>query len=415
MIKLDILTDNKELASICKLYWEVDSNLKFVHKVSVLAELSRIDKAKLPSVIKEACNAYVSDWNCASCEKSFLFSKRNDFTKKRPYLLNGSYRQQSFLCSECEKKRRDREIEERKQQEEVTRKAREAIKIELRQKISEVYSLSHRKPLDTASLSLTDIIYLISILRGACENLTKIMPVSMFEQPLTADSDFSTEIIEQLHQNELIYVHPDTEPEAFVNDEITRFYIYHVYYAPSISQLTPDDPKRLVTELHKLVNDEWSEEWCQEALELWRKVALSECKEYLYFVLNEHHFEFSAGEKTTQYLDFVLQNFSTAQVFNTIWRAAEKAAAYYQREKISKRQAANTAVTYIQKYSERVIAENWEIKPYKRNYKCPQAIISEVLYNFALKLGEAGFETIPNIETIRAKKLKSANIKTEYC
>jgi hypothetical protein len=412
MLKLEIITDNKELASICELYWEVDSNLDFVHKVVELAELSKIDKAKLPSAIREACDAYVSDWKCSGCERPFVFSGRSDFTKSRSYLLNGSYRQQSFLCSSCEKKRRDREIEEKKQQEEAARKAREAVENELRKKIREVYDLSNRQPVDVQSLSLTDAIYLISILRGAYENLTKIIPISMLEQPLSADKDFSTEIIKHLHESRLIYVHPDTEPEAFVNDDISQFYIYHVYYAPPISQSTPDDPKSLVTELHKLVNDEWSEEWCQEALGIWKKVALSECKEYLLFVLDEHHFEFSPGENTTQYLEYALENFSTAQVFNTIWRAAKDAAAYYQREKISKRQAANAAIASIQKYSERAIAENWEIKPYKRNYKCPQTIISEVLYNFALKLGEDGFQSIPNIETIRSKKLRSSSPKT---
>jgi hypothetical protein len=412
MLKLEILTDNKELASICELYWEVDSNLDFVHKVGELSELAKIDKAKLTSVIRESCNAYVSDWKCSGCQKPFVFSGRSDFTKNRSYLLNGSYRQETFLCGECEKKRREREIEERKQQEEAARKAREVIEIELRKKIRENYDLSNRQPIDIKSLSLKDAIYLTSILRGAYENLTKIMPVSMFDQPLTADKDFSTEIIKHLHQNGLIYVHPDTEPEAFVNNDISQFYIYHVYYAPPISQSSPDDPKSLVTELHQLINAEWSEEWCQEALDIWKKVALSECKEYLLFVLDEHHFEFNPGEKTTQYLEYALSNFSTAQVFNTIWRVAKDAAAYYQREQISKRQAANAAIASIQKYSERAIAENWEIKPYKRNYKCPQAIISEVFYNFALKLGEDGFQIIPNIETIRSKKLESSKSNT---
>ena len=412
MLKLEINTDNKELASICELYWAVDSKLDFVHKVVELAELFKIDKTKLPSAIREACKAYVRDWKCSGCERPFVFTGRSDFTKIRSYLLNGSYRQQSILCSSCEKKKRDREIEERKQQEEVVRKARETVENELRKKIHEVYDLSNRQPIDIKSLSLIDAIYLISILRGAYENLTKIIPISMLEQSLSADKDFSAEIINHLHGNELIYVHPDTEPEAFANNDISQFYIYEVNYAPPISQLTPDDPKSLVTELHKLVNDDWSEEWCQEALDIWKKVALSECKEYLLFVLHEHHFEFSPGEKTTQYLEYALENFSTAQLFNTIWRAAKDAAAYYQREKITKRQAANAAIASIQKYSERAIAENWELKPYKRNYKCPQAIISEVFYNFALKMGEDGFQSIPNIETIRSKKLRSSNPKT---
>lgn len=414
MLQLEIITENKELASVCELYWEVDSDLNFVHKVAELAELAGVDKAKLTSVIREACHATISDWKCSSCEKPFVFSGRSDFTSNRFILLNSAYRQHTFLCSDCEKIRREKEVEEKKQQAEAARKAREAAEIEVRKKIREIYDLSRRRPTEIQSLSLTDAIYLISILRGgAYENLTKIMPVSMFEQSLTADDDFSAEIIIHLHDNKLIYVHPDNEPEAFEKDNVSTFYIYKVYYAPPISATSPDEPKALVTELFNLVNGEWSEEWCQEALKLWKKVALSECKEYLLFVLNEHHFEFSPGEKTTQYLEFALEHFSTAQVFNTIWRAAKDAAAYYQREEgISKRQAANAAIASIQRISERAVAENWEIKPYGRNYKCPQALVSEVLYNFALKLGDEGFQSIPNIETIRAKKLAHSNPNT---
>jgi hypothetical protein len=238
------------------------------------------------------------------------------------------------------------------------------------------------------------------------------MPVSMFEQPLSSADDFSTEMINHLINNRLIFVHPDNEPEAFTKDNIRTFYTYRVYYAMPVSQTSPDDPRALVTELLDIVNEQWSEEWCQEALKIWKKVALSECKEYLLFVLNEHHFEFSPGEKTTQYLEYALEHFSTAQVYNIIWRAVKDAAAYFQREDVSKRQAANAAIASVQRISERAIAENWDIKPFGRNYKCQRALVSEVLYNFALKISDEGFQLIPNIETIRAKKMVPSNPNT---
>lgn len=413
MLQIEIITENKDLASICKLYWEVDSDLNFVHKVGELAELAKIEKNKLTSVVREACHATISDWKCSNCGKPFVFSGRTEFTKNRSLLLNSTYRQYSFLCVNCEKIKQEKEAEEKKKQIEAAKKARELAEIEIRKNIRERYDLEKRPLIDVQELSLTDAVYLISILRGgAYENLTKIIPVSMFERSLSSDEDFSTEIINHLHKNRLIYVHPDTEPEAFEKDNISTFYTYRVYYAPPVSQTAPDDPKVLVTELLKRVNGEWSEEWCQEALEIWKKVAQSECKDYLLFVLKEHHFEFSPGEKTTQYLEYALEHYSTGQVYNTIWRAAKDAAAYYQREGVSKRQAANAAVAAIQRISERAIAENWEIKPFGRNYKCPQALISEVFYNSALKLGDEGFQLIPNIETIRAKKLAPSNPKT---
>lgn len=240
---------------------------------------------------------------------------------------------------------------------------------------------------------------------GAYENLSKIMPLAMFDNPLSPTEDFTTEIIKHLHNKSLLYVHPDSEPEAFVNDDISRFYIWHVYYAPPTSTKSPKNPSGLFNELLSLMKGDWSEEWCEEAFALWKRVALEEAIEYLLFVLNEHHFEFSPGEKTNQYLEYALQNFSTAQVFNTIWRAAKDAAAYYQREGISKRQAANAAIASIQRISERAVAEEWEIKPFGRNFKCPQTMISEVLYNSAIKLGEEGFTLVPNLEIIKSKKL----------
>jgi hypothetical protein len=406
MIKIKIFTENKEIISVCELYWTLDSNLNFLHNISELAELAKIDKLKIPAIVKKSCNAYVNDWICVDCEEPHVSSSRSDFIGKRSSLLNASYLQNSFVCSECRQKRRIKDIKEKEKEDELTKKVLEAVDIELRKEIQETYQLSNRELLNIQSLSLTDAIYLISILRGgADETLTQIYPVSTFVQPLSSDDDFSSAIINYLHNKELIFVHPESEPKAFVNDDISRFYIYHVHYAPPLSQLSPDNPKSLVTELFNLVNAEWSEEWCQEALEIWKNVALHECKEYLMLSLKEHHFDFSLSEKTTQYLEYALEHFSTAQVYNTIWRAVKDAAAYYQRERISKRHASNLAISSIQRISERAIAENWDIKPYKRNYKCPPALVSEVLYNLALKLGDDGFQVIPNIETIRAKKL----------
>jgi hypothetical protein len=40
MLQLEIVTESKELATICALYWEIDKNLNFVHKVGELSELA---------------------------------------------------------------------------------------------------------------------------------------------------------------------------------------------------------------------------------------------------------------------------------------------------------------------------------------------------------------------------------------
>jgi len=415
MIEVDILTSDKELATICELYWEINDEFEFVHKVAELAELAGVDKFRFSTLVKESCCAHIPDWNCDDCGRPYTFSSRSDFTSKRKYLKDNAYHQHSFVCSDCQKTRREIETRKRKEQEEAARRAKEIADEKMRKKIRETFELSKRPHTDISSLSLRDLVYLYSILIvGAFENLTKIMPVAMFEQPLAPTKEFTSEIVNSLFDNRLIFIHPDTEPEAFVKDDLSRFYTWHVYYAPPVSSKELDNPSVIMQEILWRINEDWHEEWYQEAVELWRRIALEECKEYLLFVLNEHHLEFNPGKKTSQYLEYALQHFSTAQVFNTIWRSAKDAAAYYQRESISKRQAANSAVASIRRIIERAIAEEWEIKPFRRNYKCPQSVLSAAFFNTVLRVGDDGFQISPNIEIVREKRcVKSTPIEDD--
>ena len=342
MIKIEILTRDKELAAICELYWEINEDFEFVHKVAKLAELASIDKYKFSALVKESCSAYVPDWICDECGKPYTFSSRTNFISKRKTLKDNTYQQYSFVCSDCQRIRREIETRKRKEQEEEDRRAKKISNEKMRKKIRETFDLSKRPHTNIYSLSFRDLVYLYGILIvGAFENLSKIMPVAMFEQPLAPTEEFTSEIVGYLFENRLIFIHPDTEPNAFVKDGSLQFYTWRVFYAPPVSSNGPDNQNAIMQEILMRINGVWPEEWFQEAVELWKQIALEECKEYLLFVLKEHHFEFSPGKKTTQYLKYALQYFSTAQVFNTIWRSAKDAAAYYQRGNISRRQAAN--------------------------------------------------------------------------
>ena len=404
MLKVEIITQDEELAAICKMYWQVDEEWRFVYRVGDLAKLTNIEspRTRLPQTIREACYAYVEGWKCTRCDNPHKFYVRSDLPK------HSSDIGKPGLCNDCKAKERiEKAAEERKRLEDAER-ARQEIRSKMREKIQESYDLSKTRPISHVyRLSLTDAIYLISIMRGAYEDLKKIKPIDLFEQPLAATNDLKKEIILQAHANGLIFVHPDSEPDAFVDETLDRFYLYKVIYAPMVTEKSMVDAKTLVTDLHQYASQPWTEEECEEALVVWKKIALSECMEYLLFVMNEHQFEFTPGEKTTQYLEFALQHFSTGQVYNIIWRAVKDAAALFMRERgISKKHAANTAISAIQRTAERAISEKWDLKPYRRNYKTRQSIISEVFYNFASMLGDSGFETVPNIESIHAKKLE---------
>lgn len=404
MLQLEFSTTDAGQISACQLYWELDAHLQFVHAASDVAQATGIDEFRLAAAVREVSRAFVPDWTCSRCGKPRTFDGRTEFNKERSKLLQGTYRQYPFVCKDCQAELREAEVAERDRQEAQARADREAIDTDKRRRIPAMYRLEDIPPVGVETMTLTDSLYLTSVMRGgASENLSKIAPVSLFERPLSPDNDLTVEMLRHLVQRGLLHPHPDSEPAAFV-DDLSGFYTLQVHYAPPILRARDEQPQDVLPVLHRLITGPWPGAWYDEALTLWKKVAVAECKEFLLFVLKEHHLELNPGEKTMQNLQRALQRFSSAQVFNVIWRAGRDAAAYYQRGGVSRRQAANAAVAALERLPERAAAEGWDLKPFGRNYQLPQSIVSEVLYNLALQLGDAGFTLVPNMETIRARK-----------
>jgi hypothetical protein len=195
----------------------------------------------------------------------------------------------------------------------------------------------------------------------------------------------------------LIFVHPNSDIYAFnfEGEECKSFNLDKVFWVlprggngVSAQQFIADTEDLLKTE-------EWPAGWCEEAYILWKRIALEECLQYLEMVLEEHKLPFNPGEKTNLMFSHVLEKYSVAQAYNFIWRAAKDAAAFYQRGGVNKQHAANTVVGAIQRQAERALSEGWEVKAYHRDFRCPQSMISQVLFNTSLQIGDIGFTQPP--------------------
>jgi hypothetical protein len=193
--------------------------------------------------------------------------------------------------------------------------------------------------------------------------------------------------------------------DAFIYEEdgsfSGRYYIFYVAYSfPEIHSLQDglciDDPEELISALENIFLEmDWPNSWYDQCIPLWKEVALNECLQYLDLCMNKHSFEFSPGEKTQRVIENALSTFSTAQVFNFIWGSARNAAAYYMRERIPKRQAANSVVGAIQRRADRARAEGWDVKPYRRDWDCPQTMFSRMFFDVVLQIGDDGFNKPP--------------------
>jgi hypothetical protein len=383
MIVLKFKSENDNLIRLSQKYWELDSEFKFVYRVNDLAEEFGVSPYSLNKLISEHCEAFSTVIVCENCGKQDVFFSRSDFQEHHRLFR----KKKTWLCSDCSFARQSHEVEVRL----VLERKRQAL-------IREHYSLSRRSPSNIKALSFENAVYLLSFIRYAgTEDLDFAWPFQSIDEPFAPTKDFEYDILKQLYRAGVIYVHPESKPSAFEfeNDLPNTFYLNRVMWALPIHEKTADT-KGVVEELEEIFRTmNWPEDWHDQQIDLWRKIALQECLQYLNVTTSEHGFSFNPGEKTELVFKNLLEDYSVSQAYNLVWRAVKDAAAFYMRERVSKKHAANTVVGSIQRQLDRARAEGWEIKKYRRDRRCPQSMISQVLYDTVLQIGEDGFNRPP--------------------
>lgn len=108
-------------------------------------------------------------------------------------------------------------------------------------------------------------------------------------------------------------------------------------------------------------------------------------------------FKFNPGKKTNVVLKDLLNNFSTSQIYGIIWSGVTSATRYLQEGNITRRQATNSVITNCQRYGEKALLENWNVKHFNRTKNCQQSVISKYFFNRVMQIGDAGFTEIPRV------------------
>lgn len=381
LIRLELLTSDDDSIQICTRYWEVDEQGNFTYKLSDLAKMQNLSSRELSKFVSQSCQALSIKDVCSGCGTPYVYKSRSDFQERI------RYHRDDWLCANC------------MEQERVRQRALQ-IAEEERQRtlINTNFSSVEKIPIDLSQLTFEHAVYLLSLIRlAASEDFSHIVPLRLTTEPLTLTENFSYEVIRQLFHHKIIYICPQSPIDAFVfeNGNIERFYLDRVSWDLPISSKSQNS-QGLIEELEAVFrNENWPETWRNEWRALWKKIALQECLQYLEVGLNEHGLSLKPGEKTYLVLNGALEQYSVAQVYNMIWRAVRDAAAFYLRERVPKQHAANTVIGSIQRQADRAKAEGWDVKSYRRDFRCPQSMISQVLFDTALQIGEKGFNSPP--------------------
>jgi hypothetical protein len=400
LVEVVIETDESEVAELCELYWAVNSSGQYQCTVKELTQRFGLRSGQVNELVRNYSRAYTADRRCPNCEKGFLVQTRSELaTYQRLPVSN---------CKEC----RAELVAMRERQTAEVDAARRAV-------IISNFPIAESNSISVSDLDLRSAMTLFALVRdNPYYEVGIIAPLSARAQQLAPTHHLGVELTTSVFGRGLILIHPTSSPiDAFEWDGESlgsQFYPTKAAYYLSGSGQPVSRLSRLATDLEALHQyNSWPTSWCNELESFWKELAVAECEAYLIFCLDRHGLDFNPGAQTKATIDKALQWFTIGQIFNLIWRAARDAAAYLARERVSKQQAANSAVTRLRTSIERAYAEGWSLQPYGRDSRLQVSAISHLLFTSSLALSDPlSFNPISD-SSLSAKKLQWGKLSAE--
>lgn len=365
---IEIYSNDETIIKICQDYWQTDNNGEYIKTTTQIGKENNISIHEVTKLAKNYSSFYSEDIFCTICEEAYIFESRNEFKISKSI--------KNWTCDLCKNEIKQNEIDE---------------KLKILNKNTEEFK---KQKLDLVSISPRLLVYLAAFFRFASdEDLETTSPFSKIKElRFSPNESNDLDLIKSIYAANLICVSPISDLNSITLSENNgySFYIDKVKFIPPSENPIAfiNNLEDFITSTNFLIKNQ------KEIEDLAYELARHECLFYLSYVLNEHGLNYSPGEKTILVIDKCLKEFSVAQIYNFIWRAGKDAAAFYLRQRVSKDHAAKTVVSNIERQLERSLSNNWEVKPYKRNYEYPQSILSRVLFNSILKTDDGGF-TMP--------------------
>lgn len=314
------------------------------------------------------------------------------WNKKKPFCAICGHTDEIICkCNYC--------IAEREKVRKLNEERKVRILQEKREKIKKVYDLNI-VPVNYSELNFREKVFLGALLRTSLsEDMEVILPLNDAERELAPTIGYIKEILSYLIGRGVISVDSNSSIDAFLDSNEEKdiefpnvYYITMVKYRINI--VGDEDIKNI---LSKIINPKsFSDADKEDALNIWKEIALEECIEYFEYQMKSVRFDFNIGEKTIAIFKDLLENFSVSQIYGIIYKSVANATKYYQESSVSKKQAANSVIGGCQRYAERAMINNWELAKYSRIKELPQSMISEFFFDRVIGVGSLGFNMPPS-------------------
>ena len=281
-----------------------------------------------------------------------------------------------------------------------------------RNRIQEIIADTRPKAKKFETLTIKEKIYLGALLRAnIAEDNRHLKPLYQSTDKLAPTEEYTTKIARYLYDQELIYFSPDHLDGITLIDD--KRFSWSLSYCSFSINLTSESYS--IAEILELLQypEMIDSKDVLEAYEVWTEIAFYEGLEYLYKKLD--YFELPSeyiGDKSKQSLLKALESCSVSELFNHIWSAVKNAAAQNQRKEINRRHAVNMIAGSITRRVERALSDGWDIKGYHRDYELPQSIISELMGNRLLRVGEKVFTERMSVDFLEDHVLAQFDMPT---
>ena len=367
----------EEVKTLRNRYYQGESTNKLIKEYGISARPNNLYKLFPPEEVEEFCE-YCGVQLVRNCVSKSAYQWRNDSDIYCP--VCGHKPHVHCRCENC--------IHEEQELADFQRMLIEAA-----------YS-QNRPAVKLSELTFEQRVFLGTLCWGLGDENMSIKPYNGANVILTPTDDLRSQVYESLNRDDIITVSPASPLTAFEAEDENfpyRYFVYEVQYSLNLAIETTKEEL-----FSKILNPTCYPFNREEALQLWKKIAIAECLEYLGLQLHRVSFPFHPGDKTYKMFEILLDDFSVAQIYGIIWRAvAEASKLYLERERVlSKKHAANTVIGFCERYAGRAKANGWTLKGYNRPRELPQSTLSSFFYNRVLGIGDAGFECCPTIDKL---------------
>nr|WP_253308620.1 hypothetical protein [Rickettsia endosymbiont of Ceutorhynchus assimilis] len=333
---------------------------------------------------------------CKYCQDINLISKRESrsYNMVNPFCPICNHEDKSYCsCHNCQ---------------EIINQQRQAEEEHKRYILMQTFLSSNIDIPAAEEFTLKDALYLLSAVEhSATQDLEFIKPYLKGPSipSLAPDEELREDIINHLTRKGFIQINPlKNSLDAFevnTGNKLVRYYLKKVLWE-LLPNMNVEEKEEYLDSIRNIIKGERPSSWENDVIEMWQLITKYECIENLKYLLVEHDFpvmdKHAEKQALTTFIN-LFQNFSVGQVFNLSWQAVRDVKYKDSLEKNSyyrynKDNIAIIIINRIQQIADRVIANNWQIKNSRREYRLPQTTISSIFFDLFLEIGDEYYENV---------------------